>query len=165
MGNVNGNRHSPATTPLTTTVAVAALLLLATVTVISVTLTDDVFARNDRHRSDGDAAGQAAAVSNSCLNPAFDSNTIDNVIGVGNCGSTVSQQHESGQASSPITHQTANPTIEVQRATTTQPPLTGTPPTTQGCENCFDVLTATQQSAFEDEIPREFPGITTIEQH
>ena len=57
----------------------------------------------------------------------------------------------------------ANPTIELQRATTTQPPLTG-PPTTQGCEGCFDILTATQQSAFETEIPGEFPGISTIEQ-
>jgi len=54
-------------------------------------------------------------------------------------------------------------TIELQRATTTQPPLTG-PPTTKGCEGCFDVLTATKQSAFETEIPGEFPGISTIEQ-
>ena len=71
---------------------------------------------------------------------------------------TVSQQEESGQASSPITHQTANPTIEVQRATTTQPPLTGTPPTTQRCELCFVNLTPTQRSAFEAEAE------TTIEQ-
>ena len=76
---------------------------------------------------------KAAAVDNSCLNPILDSNTIDNVVVVGNCGSTISQQDESGSASTPITHQTANPTIELQRATTTQPPLTG-PPTTQGCE-------------------------------
>ena len=80
------------------------------------------------------------------------------MVGVGNCGGTVSQQEESGQASSPITHQTANPTIEVQRATTTQPPLTGTPPTTQRCELCFVNLTPTQRSAFEAEAE------TTIEQ-
>jgi hypothetical protein len=157
MGSLNWNRHSHVTTRSTTTVA-AISLLLATVAVISVTLTDDVFARNDRHGSYGDAAGQAAAVSNSCLNPAFDSNTIDNVIGVGNCAGTGSQQEESGQASSPITHQTANPTIEVQRTTTTQPPLTGTPPTTQRCELCFVNLTPTQRSAFEAEAE------TTIEQ-
>ena len=67
----------------------------------------------------------------------FDSNNIDNVVGVGNCGSTVSQQYESGQASAPITHQTANPTIELQRATTTttQPPLTG-----ESCEECTDMF-------------------------
>ena len=70
---------------------------------------------------------QAASVSNECLNPIFDSNTIDNAVGVGNCGGTVSQQDESGSASAPITHQTANPDIELQRATSTsaQPPLTG----------------------------------------
>ena len=54
---------------------------------------------------------QAASVSNECLNPIFDSNTIDNAVGVGNCGGTVSQQDESGSASAPITHQTANPDI------------------------------------------------------
>ena len=78
---------------------------------------------------------QAAAVSNDCLNPIFDSNTIENAVGVGNCGGTVSQQDESGQASAPITSQTANPSIELQRATTTstQPPLTD-----ESCEGCFD---------------------------
>jgi hypothetical protein len=34
----------------------------------------------------------AAAVNNDCLNPIFDSNNIDNVVSVGNCGGTVSQQ-------------------------------------------------------------------------
>jgi hypothetical protein len=125
-------------------------------------VSEDVLARNNGKYS-SDTTSQAAAVDNSCLNPILDSNTIDNVVGVGNCGSTISQQDESGSASTPITHQTANPTIELQRATTTQPPLTG-PPTTQGCEGCFDVLTATQQSAFETEIPGEFPGVSTIEQ-
>jgi hypothetical protein len=52
------------------------------------------------------------------VNPIFDSNTIDNTIGVANCGSTISQQDESGQASAPITNQIANPTFEVQRAAT-----------------------------------------------
>ena len=83
------------------------------------------------------------SVSNECLNPIFDSNTIDNAVGVGNCGGMISQQDESGQASAPITSQTANPTIELQRATTTQPPDTGTPP--QTCEECFDVLNDAQQ--------------------
>ena len=130
------------------------VLLLAATVAISFIIAEDAFAKE---RYSGDTS-QAASVSNDCLNPLFDSNTIDNVVGVGNCGGTVSQQEESGQASSPITHQTANPTIEVQRATTTQPPLTGTPPTTQRCELCFVNLTPTQRSAFEAEAE------TTIEQ-
>jgi len=138
------------------------LIILAATVLISILVSEDVLARNNGKYL-GDTTSQAAAVDNSCLNPIIDSNTIDNVVGVGNCGSTISQQDESGSASTPITHQTANPTIELQRATTTQPPLTG-PPTTKGCEGCFDVLTATQQSAFETEIPGEFPGISTIEQ-
>ena len=44
------------------------------------------------------ATSQAATVSNDCLNPILDSNTIDNVVGVGNCGGTVSQQDEVGSA-------------------------------------------------------------------
>jgi hypothetical protein len=143
------------------TIRAIPLILLAATVAISVLVSEDVLARNNGKYS-SDTTSQAA-VDNSCLNPILDSNTIDNVVGVGNCGSTISQQDESGSASTPITHQTANPTIELQRATTTQPPLTG-PPTTQGCEGCFDVLTATQQSAFETEIPGEFPGISTIEQ-
>jgi hypothetical protein len=144
------------------TIRAIPLILLAATVAISVLVSEDVLARNNGKYS-SDTTSQAAAVDNLCLNPILDSNTIDNVVGVGNCGSTISQQDESGSASTPITHQTANPTIELQRATTTQPPLTG-PPTTQGCEGCFDVLTATQQSAFETEIPGEFPGISTIEQ-
>lgn len=130
--------------------------LIATIAIYIITTNDNVFASYD--------SSQAAAVSNSCLNPIFDSNTIDNAIGVANCGGTVSQQDESGQASTPITHQTANPTFEVQRATTAQSPVTGTPPTAAACERCFNVLTDTQQSAFEDDLSRRIPGITTIEQ-
>ena len=87
------------------------------------------------------------AVSNDCLNPILDSNTIDNAVGVGNCGGTVSQQDESGQASAPITSQTANPAIELQRSTTTTPPPgLGASMT---CEECFDILSATQETAIE----------------
>ena len=100
---------------------------------------------------DSGDTSQEAAVSNECLNPIFDSNTIDNAVGVGNCGSTISQQDESGQASAPITSQTANPAIELQRATTTQPTLTG-----ESCEDCFDSLTAAQVSEFETPPPRKF---------
>ena len=74
------------------------------------------------------------------------------MIGVANCGGTVSQQDESGQASAPITHQTANPTIELQRATTSQPPDTGEPP--QTCEECFDILTDAQKMEFEAVLSR-----------
>ena len=63
-------------------------------------------------RYSGDSTSQVAAISNDCLNPILDSNTIDNAVGVGNCGGTISQQDESGQASAPIT----SPTIELQRA-------------------------------------------------
>ena len=130
-------------------------------------ITEDAFARNGRYTGD---TSQAASVSNECSNPILDSNEdIDNLVGVGNCGGTISQQDESGQASAPITSQTANPTIELQRATTTQPPDTGTPP--QTCEECFDVLNDDQQAAFEQSIQLDplpsppFPSaITTIEQ-
>ena len=118
------------------------VLLLAAAVAISVTLLEDAFAR-DRYSTDG--TSQAAAVSNSCLNPILDSNNIDNLVGVGNCGSTVSQQDESGQASAPITSQTANPTIELQRSTA-QPPLTGTG---GNCTACFDPLTDAQKSEYE----------------
>ena len=95
---------------------------------------------------------QAASVSNECLNPILDSNSIDNIVDVGNCGGTVSQQDESGSASAPITSQTANPTIELQRATTTQPPPTEEPPGPEGfgtvefsilsCDDCRNPLRA-----------------------
>jgi hypothetical protein len=90
-------------------------------------ITKDAFAKDGRYSSD--STSQAASVNNERLNPILDSNTIDNVVDVGNCGGTVSQQDESGEASAPITLQNANPTIELQRATTTtQPPPTEEPP-------------------------------------
>jgi hypothetical protein len=120
------------------------LILLAATVAISVTVSEDAFARE---RYSGDSTSQAAAVSNECLNPILDSNNIDNAVGVGNCGGTVSQQDESGQASAPITSQTANPAIELQRATTTTPPPgLGASMT---CEECFDILSATQETAVE----------------
>ena len=71
-----------------------AILLAATVA-ISFVITEDAFARNGRYTGD---TSQAASVSNECLNPIFDSNEdIDNAVGVGNCGGTVSQQDESGR--------------------------------------------------------------------
>ena len=66
------------------------------------------------------------------------------MISNGNCGGTISQQGGSGQTSTPTTVQNANPTIEVQRSTTTQPSVTGTHTT---CTQCFDMLNATQQRA------------------
>ena len=151
---------------LTIIITTIPVLLLAATVAISVIVSEDAFARE---RYSGDSTSQAAAVNNECLNPIFDSNTIDNAVDVGNCGGTVSQQDESGQASAPITSQTANPAIELQRATsTTQPPLTGTPPTVGACVGCFDMLSDTAQSEFEEAIPTRFqmlfPGITTIEQ-
>jgi hypothetical protein len=126
-------------------------ILLATTVAISFMLTEDAFARNGRYGA-GDTTSQAAAGSNDCLNPIFDSNTIDNVIGAANCGGTVSQQGESGQASSPITLQIASPRIE-QSA---QPPTPPTPPTGP-CEECFAVLTPDQIAAFEEEIGMTIP--------
>ena len=138
-------------------IAMPAILLAATVA-ISFAITEDAFARNGRYTGD---TSQAASVNNECLNPIFDSNEdIDNAVGVGNCGGTVSQQDESGQASAPITSQTANPAIELQRATTTTPPLTG-----ESCEDCFDSLTAAQVSEFETRLPENFgSSVTTIEE-
>jgi hypothetical protein len=138
-------------------VTIPVLLLAATVT-ISAIVSEDAFAKDGRYSGD---TSQAAAVSNECLNPILDSNSIDNIVDVGNCAGTVSQQDESGQASAPITHQSANPTIELQRSTTTQPGL-GAPMT---CEECFDSLTAAQVSAFENALPEEFgSSVTTIEE-
>ena len=137
-------------------VAIPLILLSATVT-ISSTVSEDAFARA---RYSGDSTSQAASVNNECLNPILDSNTIDNIVDVGNCGSTISQQDESGSASTPITSQTANPTIELQRATTTQPPLTG-----ETCAGCFDPLSAQQISELESRLPDIFDDstVTTIE--
>jgi hypothetical protein len=135
------------------------LILLAATVAISVIVSEEAFARDGRYSGD---TSQAASVSNECLNPILDSNTIDNIVDVGNCAGTVSQQDESGSASAPITSQTANPDIELQRATTTsaQPPLTG-----ESCEDCFDSLTAAQVSEFETRLPENFgSSVTTIEE-
>jgi hypothetical protein len=142
-------------------VTISVLLLAATVA-ISFVITEDAFARE---RYSGDSTSQAAAVSNECLNPILDSNEdIDNVVGVGNCGGTVSQQDESGSAVAPITSQTANPTIELQRSTTSQP-VTGEQDPVTTCVNCFNGLTDAQQAGFEAQIPMATdPSITTIEE-
>ncbi len=95
-----------------TIIATIPVLLLAATVAISVIVSEDAFARSGKYTGD---TSQAASVSNECFNPIFDSNEdIDNAVGVGNCGGTVSQQDESGQASAPITSQTANPTIELK---------------------------------------------------
>lgn len=54
----------------------------------------------------------------------------------------------------------------MQRAITTPPPLTRTPPSVAGCEQCFSMLNATQQSAFEELLPDHFEEahVTTIDQ-
>ena len=108
-----------------TSMTLILLTVTLAVTIITITTSDNAFARNERYASD--ATSQVAAVSNECLNPILDSNTIDNAVGVGNCGGTISQQDESGQASAPITSQTANPAIELQRATSTSPPQEPSP--------------------------------------
>src|SRR5215470_8110563 len=102
------------------------LVLLATLATTPIMITEDAFARYQRHT--GADLSQAASISNSCLNPISTSNTNNNMISNGNCGGTISQQGRSGQASSPTTVQNANPSIEVQRSTT--PGLGATPPTT-----------------------------------
>jgi hypothetical protein len=81
------------------------------------------------------------------------------MVGVGNCGGTVSQQEKSGQAGATTTHQTANPTIELQRATTTQPPLTATP--LENCAACFSILNSTEQAQFLLNVKDQFPSIDT----
>ena len=146
------------------------LILLAVIVTTPITVTEDAFARNGKHTG---GVGQAASVSNSCLNPVSDSNTNSNMISNGNCGGTISQQGRSGQASTPTTVQNANPTIELQRSTTTsaQPPVATTPPET--CKQCFDMFNATQQQALNQTLagldnplrPPNWPsGITTLEE-
>jgi hypothetical protein len=125
-----------------TVIAIPLILLAAATVAVSSTVSEDAFARDDGRYSGGGDTSQAAAVSNECLNPILDSNTIDNMVGVGNCGSTVSQQDESGQAGATTTHQTANPTIELQRTTT---PLVGI----GDCTACFNRLTDAQLSEYE----------------
>jgi hypothetical protein len=135
-----------------TVIAIPLILLAATVAISSM-VTEHAFAR-DGGRYTGDTS-QAASVSNDCLNPILDSNTVDNMVGVGNCGGTVSQQDESGSASAPITSQSANPSIELQRAT-----LTGTPPpATAGCEQCLNMLNDAQQTAFIQRLSDNSDGI------
>jgi hypothetical protein len=138
------------------------LILLAAATVL---ISEDAFARDGGRHSGGGDASQAAAVSNECLNPILDSNTIDNMVGVGNCGGTISQQDESGQAGATTTHQTADPDIELQRATTTQPSLIGI----DTCTACFDPLTDAQESEYEAILADRSVGafgrsITTVEE-
>ena len=147
-------------------ITVSALLFAATSTVaISFVITEDVFAKY------GDTS-QAAAVSNECLNPLFDSNSIDNAVGIGNCGSTVSQQDESGSASAPVTSQTANPTIELQRATTTtEEPSTSFGIVKFGISSCanecpetltFDVSTAVAASPSTFMMSSQNPPTQTL---
>jgi hypothetical protein len=126
------------------TIIIIPILLFASTVAISSTISEDAFARDGRYTGD---TSQAAGVSNDCLNPIFDSNNIDNAVGVGNCGGTISQQDESGSAAAPITSQTANPTIELQRATTSaQPPGLGAP-TPETYEECFGFSEA-EEAAF-----------------
>jgi hypothetical protein len=114
---------------------------------------------------------QAASLSNSCLNPLLDSNTIDNFNTIGNCGSTVSQQGEKGQSASPITLQTASPTIQVQSP---QPP--SEPPTKETAilkvvkniicppgseEICPNPSAFTMSIEGANPSPVEFPGSST----
>ena len=145
---------------------VISLILLAAIVTTPITVTEDGFARNGNGSHTGDLS-QAASVSNSCLNPVSDSNTNGNMINNGNCGGTISEQEKLGQASTPTTVKTANPTIEVQRSTTTaQPPITTT---RRNCTTCFDPLNAIQKSDFEnilrDRSIRVFgSSITTINQ-
>ena len=61
------------------------LILLAPTIAISGVVSEDVYAR-DYGRYSSDTTSQATAVDNTCLNHILDSNTIDNVVGVGNCG-------------------------------------------------------------------------------
>jgi len=141
------------------------LVLLAIMVTTPITVIEDAFARYQRHAGGG-GLSQAASIRNSCLNPVSNSNTNDNMISNGNCGGTVSQQGRSGQASTPTTVQSANPIVEVQRATTAQPPLTSTG---GNCTACFDPLSASQKSELlivlsEGRSPTIPPTVTTIAQ-
>ena len=96
--------------------AIAGMIIVLLITTSSPSgsiMSDSAFAKHSRD------VGQAASVTDSCLNPVSDSNTNYNTISNGNCGGTISQQGRSGQASTPTTVQNANQTIEVQRSTTT----------------------------------------------
>jgi hypothetical protein len=108
------------------------LMLLAT-SALSMTTTDKVVAGKYENN-------QATSTSNSCLNPLFDSNTFDIAAVIGNCGNTVSQQAEGGEASSPITVQTESPRIEVQA-----PPPPVEPVESQTCRECFTAFLTNEQ--------------------
>jgi hypothetical protein len=72
------------------------------------------------------------------------------MISNGNCGGTISQQGRSGQSSNPTTVQSANPSTEVQRSTTTptqSPGLGSGGNTTTSCLQCFNVA-GFNESAF-----------------
>src|SRR5215813_562631 len=103
------------------------LVLLVVMVTTPRMITEDAFAIYQRHTGASNL-NQAASITNTCLNPASNSNTNDNMISNGNCGGTLSQQGGSGQSSAPTTVQNANPNIEVQRSTTT--PTTSQPPST-----------------------------------
>ena len=44
------------------------------------------------------------------------------------------------------------------------PPIARPPPTVEACEKCFNILTVSQKSVFEDDLSRKIPGVTTIEE-
>ena len=89
---------------------------------------DSAFAKK-YGRHDASDVSQEASVNNTCLNPVSNSNINDNMISNGNSAKwhSLTARKIRTSASTPTTMQTANPTIEVQRqSTTAQPPLTTT---------------------------------------
>ena len=129
-----------------------ALMLLGTTATLAIT-TERTFAYENN---------QATSASNSCLNPLLDSRTFEIISNVGNCGNTVSQQAEEGQASSPTTLQIADPTIEVQAQQPEGPEPEPQPgPGPQTCEECFTAFLTDEQIA---DLEAEIVGIEpTIE--
>jgi hypothetical protein len=146
---------------LTVMVISVPLILLAATVAISSTVLEDVFAREGGRYSGGGSDSQAASVSNECLNPILDSNTIDNMVSVGNCGGTVSQQDESGQAGATTTHQTANPTIELQRSTTGGG--LGSPQNVS-CEGCLSGVESIAEEFFGTSIADACAMLATLDQ-
>ena len=116
---------------------------------MSITAQDVVYAKNERYAKHID---QSSSISNSCLNPLFDSNIIDNANNVGNCGNTVSQQAggDAGRSSSPITVQSANPKIKIN-----PPPQRPTPEPPAPLEQALVVVfkQVICPSGFEDVCP------------
>jgi hypothetical protein len=132
------------------------LMVLATSAILSMTTTDNVAAGKYENN-------QATSTTNSCLNPLFDSNTFDIAAAeIGNCGNTVSQQAEGGEASSPITVQTTSPTIEVQAPPQPEEPVESP----QACRECFFAfLTDGQLEAFREAVSDITLGeVSTIEE-